>query len=162
MSPRPWRPREISSIECGVRTATPVRIDVNSGFSSTVMRFLATVNTEGSINVASHTTNGTTRGAHAAGREAVLQRLADIVGPHHAISDPDRQLPYLHEWRDRYQGRAALVLRPGSTAEVARILGVANEAVIGVVPQGGNTRLVGGQIPSASATEVVLSLARLT
>ena len=126
------------------------------------MRFLATVNTEGSIDVASHTTNGATRGAHAAGREAVLQRLADIVGPQHAISDPDRQLPYLHEWRDRYQGRAALVLRPGSTAEVARILGVANEAGIGVVPQGGNTGLVGGQIPSANGTEVVLSLARLT
>ena len=112
--------------------------------------------------MASHTTNGTTRGAHAAGREAVLQRLADIVGPQHAISDPDRQLPYLREWRDRYQGRAALVLRPGSTAEVARALAVANEAGIGVVPQGGNTGLVGGQIPSANGTEVVLSLARLT
>jgi FAD/FMN-containing dehydrogenase len=112
--------------------------------------------------VPSHTTNGTTRGAHAAGREAVLERLADIVGPQHAISDPDRQLPYLREWRDRYVGRAALVLRPGSTAEVARLLGVANEAGIGVVPQGGNTGLVGGQIPSASGTEVVLSLARLT
>jgi FAD/FMN-containing dehydrogenase len=123
---------------------------------------LATVNTEGSIEVASHTTNGTTRGTHAAGREAVLQRLADIVGPQHAISDPDRQLPYLREWRDRYQGRAALVLRPGSTAEVARVLAVANEAGIGVVPQGGNTGLVGGQIPSANGTEVVLSLARLT
>jgi FAD/FMN-containing dehydrogenase len=123
---------------------------------------LATVDTEGSIEVASHTTNGTTRGAHAAGREAVLQRLADIVGPQHAISDPDRQLPYLREWRDRYQGRAALVLRPGSTAEVARVLAVANEAGIGVVPQGGNTGLVGGQIPSANGTEVVLSLARLT
>jgi FAD/FMN-containing dehydrogenase len=120
------------------------------------------VDTEGSIEVASHTTNGTTRGAHAAGREAVLQRLADIVGPQHAISDPDRQLPYLREWRDRYQGRAALVLRPGSTAEVARALAVANEAGIGVVPQGGNTGLVGGQIPSANGTEVVLSLARLT
>jgi FAD/FMN-containing dehydrogenase len=122
---------------------------------------LATVNTEGSIEVVSHTTNGTTRGAHAAGREAVLQRLVDIVGPQHAISDPDRQLPYLREWRDRYQGRAALVLRPGSTAEVARVLAVANEAGIGVVPQGGNTGLVGGQIPSANGTEVVLSLARL-
>jgi FAD/FMN-containing dehydrogenase len=55
-----------------------------------------------------------------------------------------------------------LVLCPGSTAEVARLLGVANEAGIGVVPQGGNTGLVGGQIPSASGTEVVLSLARLT
>ena len=92
----------------------------------------------------------------------MLQRLAEIVGPEHAIRDPDRQLPYLHEWRDRYVGRAALVLRPGNTEEVARILATANETGIGVVPQGGNTGLVGGQIPSPAGTEIVLSLSRLT
>ena len=112
--------------------------------------------------MASHITNGSTRSGFGAKAEAVLQRLAEIVGPEHAIRDPDRQLPYLHEWRDRYVGRAALVLRPGSTAEVARIMGVANEAGIGVVPQAGNTGLVGGQIPSASGTEIVLSVSRLT
>ena len=50
---------------------------------------------------------------------------------------------------------------PASTREVAQILAVANEAGIGIVPQGGNTGLVGGQIPSASGNEVVLSLSRL-
>ncbi len=105
--------------------------------------------------------NGTTNRSRLAGAETVLQRLAEIVGPEHAIRDPGRQLPYLTEWRDRYQGRAALVLRPGSTVEVARIMGVANEAGIGVVPQAGNTGLVGGQIPSASGAEVVLSVSRL-
>ncbi len=94
--------------------------------------------------------------------EAVLKRFCEIVGPEHAIADPDLQLPYLREWRDLYAGRAALVLRPGSTKEVADILGTANDAGVGVVPQGGNTGLVGGQIPSTSGAEIVLSLSRLT
>jgi len=91
-----------------------------------------------------------------------LQRMADVVGPDHAISDPQRQLPYLREWRDLYAGHAALVLMPGSTLEVAQILATANDAGIGVVPQAGNTGLVGGQIPSPSGTEVVVSVSRLT
>ena len=102
---------------------------------------------------------------HAAGQalpDGILGRFCEIVGPEHAITDPDLQLPYLREWRDLYAGRAALVLRPASTDEVAQILGTANEAGVGVVPQGGNTGLVGGQIPSTSGAEVVLSLSRLT
>ena len=67
----------------------------------------------------------------------------------------------MREWRDLYVGRAALVVRPGSARDVAQILAIANEAGIGIVPQGGNTGLVGGQIPSASGNEVVLSLSRL-
>jgi FAD/FMN-containing dehydrogenase len=94
--------------------------------------------------------------------DGVLRRFCEIVGPDHALSDPDLQMPYLREWRDLYAGRAALVLRPASTAEVAEILGIANQARIGVVPQGGNTGLVGGQIPDASGSQVVLSLSRLT
>jgi FAD/FMN-containing dehydrogenase len=104
----------------------------------------------------------TTHSAQSAVPNSVLQRLSEIVGREHAISDPDLQLPYLREWRDLYAGRAALVLRPASTKEVAEILKVANEARVGVVPQGGNTGLVGGQIPSASGAEIVLSLSRLT
>jgi FAD/FMN-containing dehydrogenase len=92
---------------------------------------------------------------------AALQRLIDIVGPAHAISEPREQAPYLREWRDLYVGRAALVVLPGSTREVSEVLAVANETGIGIVPQGGNTGLVGGQIPSASGNEVVLSLSRL-
>jgi FAD/FMN-containing dehydrogenase len=93
--------------------------------------------------------------------EAVLRRFAEIVGAKHAIADPDKQLPYLHEWRDLYTGRTALVLRPGSTKEVADILATANAAGVGIVPQGGNTGLVGGQIPSPAGTEIVLSVTRL-
>jgi FAD/FMN-containing dehydrogenase len=93
--------------------------------------------------------------------EGVLRRFCEIVGPEHAIADPELQLPYLREWRDLYTGRAALVLRPASTEEVAKILGTANAASVGIVPQGGNTGLVGGQIPSESGTQIVLSLSRL-
>jgi FAD/FMN-containing dehydrogenase len=93
--------------------------------------------------------------------DAVLQRFRDIVGPQHAIADPDQQLPYLREWRDLYVGRTALVLRPGSTKEVADILATANEAGVGIVPQAGNTGLVGGQIPSPSGAEIVLTTSRL-
>ncbi|MEE8252583.1 MAG: FAD-binding protein, partial [Hyphomicrobium sp.] len=91
----------------------------------------------------------------------VLKRLSDIVGREHALSDPEQQLPYLREWRDRYVGRAALVLRPGTTEQVALIMKTAHEAGVGVVPQAGNTGLVGGQIPSETGAEIVLSVSRL-
>jgi FAD/FMN-containing dehydrogenase len=88
--------------------------------------------------------------------------LVRIVGPEHAIRDEAEMAPYLMEWRDRYRGKAALVLKPGDTGEVSSILKVANETKTAIVPQGGNTGLVGGQIPFESGHEVVISLARLT
>jgi FAD/FMN-containing dehydrogenase len=94
--------------------------------------------------------------------EATLDALARIVGEAHAIRDAAAMRPYLIEWRDRYVGKAALVLKPGSTAEIAAILKLANEARTAVVPQGGNTGLVGGQIPFDSGHEIVVSLGRLT
>jgi FAD/FMN-containing dehydrogenase len=91
----------------------------------------------------------------------LIARLTEIVGPRHALTDPDQQLPYLREWRDRYIGKTPVVLRPGSTEEVSRILALANEARVGVVPQAGNTGLVGGQIPYEAGTEIVVSVGRL-
>jgi FAD/FMN-containing dehydrogenase len=79
----------------------------------------------------------------------LLERFAEIVGAAHALTRAEDQAGYLREWRDRYVGKALAVLRPGSTDEVSRILALANEHGVGVVPQGGNTGLVGGQIPSA-------------
>ena len=89
----------------------------------------------------------------------LVDRFRAIVGPNHALTDPDQQLPYLREWRDMYEGRAAIVLRPGSTEEVSRILALANEHGIPVVPQAGNTGLVGGQMPMNG--EILLSVGRL-
>jgi FAD/FMN-containing dehydrogenase len=94
--------------------------------------------------------------------EATLDALVRIIGESHAIRDAEAMAPYLIEWRDRYVGKAALVLKPGSTAEVAAILKLANDTRTAIVPQGGNTGLVGGQIPFESGDEVVVSLERLT
>jgi hypothetical protein len=69
---------------------------------------------------------------------------------------------YMREWRQIWTGRSPLVLRPGSTEEVSRILAIANETRTIIVPQGGNTGLCGGQIPTDAGNEVVLSLDRMT
>ena len=91
----------------------------------------------------------------------LISRFIDIVGPTQAVVDPAAQAPYLREWRDRYIGATPLVLRPGSTDEVSRILALANEARVGIVPQAGNTGLVGGQIPYEDGRDIVVSVARL-
>ena len=90
---------------------------------------------------------------------ALLSRFAAIVGEKYAITDPDMQAPYLVELRDMFRGRTPMVLRPATVAEVAEILKLANATATPVVPQGGNTGLVGGQTPLHN--EIVLSLNRL-
>jgi FAD/FMN-containing dehydrogenase len=89
----------------------------------------------------------------------LLARFIGIVGQKYAVTDPQAQEPYLVEMRDLYHGRTPVVLRPGSVEEVVAILKLANESKTAVVPQGGNTGLVGGQIPFSG--EIVLSLTRL-
>jgi FAD/FMN-containing dehydrogenase len=96
---------------------------------------------------------------HAALTPQIIDQLRGIVGPAHALTDPDLQLPYLREWRDMYEGKAGIVLRPGSTEEVSKILGIAHQHRIPVVPQAGNTGLVGGQMPFNG--EILLSVSRL-
>ena len=94
--------------------------------------------------------------------EETLNRLAAIVGEKSAIRVPAEMDGYMREWRDLWHGKSPMVLRPGSTQEVAQILGLAHEMRVGIVPQSGNTGLVGGQIPHESGNEVVLSLDRMT
>lgn len=91
----------------------------------------------------------------------LLARLTEVVGDAQVLLRAEDQASYLREWRDRYVGKALAVVRPASTDEVARILALCDERNVGVVPQGGNTGLVGGQIPSTSGAEIVLSLQRL-
>jgi FAD/FMN-containing dehydrogenase len=90
---------------------------------------------------------------------ALLARFAAIVGDKYAVTDPDLQAPYLLERRDLFQGHTPMVLRPASVAEVVEILKLANKTATPLVPQGGNTGLVGGQTPHHG--EIVLSLTRL-
>jgi D-lactate dehydrogenase (cytochrome) len=89
----------------------------------------------------------------------LIARFAAIVGDKYAVTDQNDIAPYLTEERMLYHGRSQLVLRPGTTAEVAAICKLANETRTALVPQGGNTGLVGGQTPHNG--EVVISLKRL-
>jgi FAD/FMN-containing dehydrogenase len=89
----------------------------------------------------------------------LIARFAAIVGTRNAITDTAEIAPYISEERGLYHGASPLVLRPGSTEEVAAILRLANETKSPIVPQGGNTGLVGGQTPLHG--EIVLSLKRL-
>jgi D-lactate dehydrogenase (cytochrome) len=89
----------------------------------------------------------------------LLPRFAAIVGDKYAITDAAALEPFLVEGRGIYHGRSAMLLRPGSVDEVVAILKLANETKTPLVPQGGNTGLVGAQIPFDG--ELILSLTRL-
>jgi FAD/FMN-containing dehydrogenase len=89
----------------------------------------------------------------------LIARFRAIVGDKYAVTDAADIAPYVTEERGLFQGRSPLVLRPGSTAEVAAICKLATEHKIALVPQGGNTGLVGGQTPHNG--EVVVSTRRL-
>jgi FAD/FMN-containing dehydrogenase len=90
---------------------------------------------------------------------ALLARFAAIVGARHAITQAAEIAPYVSEERELYHGSSPLVLLPGSVEEVAAIAKLANDTRTPLVPQGGNTGLVGGQTPLHG--EIVLSLKRL-
>ncbi|MFO1115660.1 MAG: FAD-binding oxidoreductase [Beijerinckiaceae bacterium] len=87
--------------------------------------------------------------------------MRDIVGAAHVIVDADTMAPYLVEERGLYRGAARAIVRPGSTQEVSRVLAYCNSNGVKIVPQGGNTGLVGGQVPSLAGDEIVLSLRRM-
>src|SRR5476649_504795 len=89
----------------------------------------------------------------------LIARFRKIVGDKYAVTDAADIAPYLTEERDLFHGRSPLVLRPSSTAEVAAICRLASEHRIALVPQGGNTGLVGGQTPHNG--EVVVSTRRM-
>lgn len=91
----------------------------------------------------------------------LLARFAEIVGERHALTQAQDIEPHVHEPRGLFGGATSLVLKPGSTEEVSRIMRLATETRTPVVPQGGNTGLVGGQMPDRSGGQIVLSLSRL-
>ena len=90
---------------------------------------------------------------------ATLARFVNVIGEKNAIVEKDKQAPFLVEFRNLWTGHTPVVLRPGSTQEVSELLKIANETSTAIIPQGGNTGLVGGQISHNG--EVVLSLQRL-
>jgi FAD/FMN-containing dehydrogenase len=89
----------------------------------------------------------------------LVAKFRAIVGDKYAVTDKADIAPYVTEERDLFRGHSPLVLRPGSTAEVSAICKLASAHRIALVPQGGNTGLVGGQTPHNG--EVVISMRRM-
>lgn len=91
----------------------------------------------------------------------ILDRFTAIVGEKNAVRDLAEMAPRLVENRGLYRGASPLLLKPGSVEEVAAILKLASETGTPIVPQTGNTGLVGGQTPRADGTDIILSLERM-
>jgi len=94
-------------------------------------------------------------------RNGFLERLRAVVGEQHVLTRPQDTEPYFIDWRRQYRADADCVLRPALTAEVAQLVRLCAQEGVAVVPQGGNTGLCGGSVPTGTRREVVLSLARL-
>ncbi|KAB7646388.1 FAD-binding oxidoreductase [Polymorphobacter fuscus] len=92
---------------------------------------------------------------------AAIAALKEAAGPGNWTADPELLAPHLRDWRGRYQGATPLMLMPRSTAQVAAIVRAAGTARVALVPQGGNTGLVGGGIPPADGSSMLVSLARM-
>ena len=89
------------------------------------------------------------------------ERIAAVVGDRGLIQGEDALAPFVADQRGRYLGRTPFVVRPADTAEVAEVVRLCVAARVPMVPQGGNTGLVGGSIPFEAGEEVVISLGRM-
>jgi FAD/FMN-containing dehydrogenase len=91
----------------------------------------------------------------------LLDSLATLLGPKGLLTEPSDLEPHLADWRNLYRGRTPCVLRPASTEELAAAVRLCAAASVPMVPQGGNTSMVGGAVPDEGGGQVVVSLARL-
>jgi FAD/FMN-containing dehydrogenase len=94
-------------------------------------------------------------------RTELLDAIRAVVGARGLLTDPADTAAYTQDWRRLYQGRTPAVIRPADTAEVAEVVRLCGAARAPLVPQGGNTSMVGGATPDADGSQLVLSLARL-
>lgn len=91
----------------------------------------------------------------------ILTRFAALLGPKGFTDAPDDIAPWLTDWRGRYHGAAVAMLSPANTAQVAACVALAGQAGVALVPQGGNTSMVGGATPPADGSALILSLRRM-
>src|SRR4051812_19651685 len=91
----------------------------------------------------------------------LVSSLASIVGAQYVLTAKDDVAPYYTDWRHVFAGTGIAVVRPGSTEEVAQVVALCAAEGIAIVPQAGNTGLVGGSIPTGTRKEIVLSVSRL-
>jgi FAD/FMN-containing dehydrogenase len=92
---------------------------------------------------------------------SLLDRLHAAVGPQGLITDARDMEPYVVDWRGFYRGATPAIVRPGSTAEVAKVVKLCAETGTGIVPQGGNSGMCGGATPSPAGDQIVLQLGRM-
>ena len=92
---------------------------------------------------------------------AFLQECRALLGGAYVLDTDADMAPFLTDWRGRFTGKAAAVLRPGSVEQVTALVRACAQWRVPLVPQGGNTGLVVGAIPDESGTQVVLSLQRM-
>ncbi|UKK84895.1 FAD-binding oxidoreductase [Sphingopyxis sp. BSN-002] len=92
---------------------------------------------------------------------ALLQALNDLLGPKGYTADPDILNPWLTDWRGKYRGATVAMLSPATTAEVAAIVRLCAAEGVALVPQGGNSGMVGGATPDPSGNQLLLSLRRM-
>lgn len=95
------------------------------------------------------------------GQDNALAHLRAAVGRRGWSDDPTEMAPFLTDWRGRYSGLSPLLLRPSTPQEVAEIVCIAAEHKLALIPQGGNTGLVGGGVPDRSNREILVNLGRL-
>jgi FAD/FMN-containing dehydrogenase len=91
----------------------------------------------------------------------IEKQLGDIVGAANVLTAPQDTRPYFTDWRRQYTGSAECVVRPASSAEVARVVELCAAHGVAIVPQGGNTGLSGGSVPTGKGREIVLALGRM-
>jgi D-lactate dehydrogenase (cytochrome) len=91
----------------------------------------------------------------------IVEALLALLGDRSVLTSDEDQRKYLHDWRDRHRGRAQCVVLPRSAQEVASVLSLCNEQRVAVFPQGGNTSVCGGSVPSEDGEGIVLSLERM-
>ena len=91
----------------------------------------------------------------------LIAALRDAVGPAGILEGAADTAPYAEDWRKLYRGRTPAVVRPASTAELAAVVKLCAAAGVAIVPQGGNTSMVGGAVPAADGSEIVVGLSRM-
>src|SRR5437879_3006870 len=91
----------------------------------------------------------------------LIEGLRARLGPHGVLTGPADTAPYCEDWRRLYHGRTPAVLRPAATAEVADAVRLCAACGVPIVPQGGNTSMVGGAAVSEDGSQIILSLSRM-
>ena len=91
----------------------------------------------------------------------LIDSLRAIVGPRGLLTEPADTAPYSEDWRRLYQGRTPAVVRPATSQELAQVIQLCAESGTPIVPQGGNTSMVGGAVPAEDGSQLVLSTTRL-